>query len=82
MVSFREWLREAAECKSEVKESKEYKEYFKRILTKYNVEILQNYQKKINKNSSMKWMPGGKVIRKNRKWVMLMKLNKWLIKSN
>ena len=38
MVSFREWLREAAECKSEVKESKEYKEYFKKILTKYNVE--------------------------------------------
>ena len=38
MISFREWLREAAECKSEVKESKEYKEYFKKILTKYNVE--------------------------------------------
>ena len=38
MVSFREWLREAAECKSEVKESTEYKEYFKKILAKYNVE--------------------------------------------
>ena len=37
MVSFREWLREA-ECKKDVKESKEYKEYFKKILTKYNVE--------------------------------------------
>ena len=37
MVSFREWLREA-ECKKDVKESKVYKEYFKKILTKYNVE--------------------------------------------
>ena len=31
MKSFREWLREA-------EESKEYKEYFKKILAKYNVE--------------------------------------------
>ena len=31
MITFREWLREA-------EESKEYKEYFKKILAKYNVE--------------------------------------------
>ena len=38
MISFREWLREAAECKKDVKESTEYKEYFKKILAKYDVQ--------------------------------------------